>query len=75
MVKRGAPRLWDHGREDMIMAIAEIKVWPVGTDNPSVSSFIRDCFEIAEQNDSIEAILTPTSTMLVGQLPAQPCWP
>jgi uncharacterized protein (TIGR00106 family) len=52
----------------MIMAIAEIKVWPVGTEDPSISSYIRECFEIAEENNSIEAVLTPTSTILEGEL-------
>lgn len=50
------------------MAIAEVKVWPVGTDEASVSSFIRDCFRLAEDNEEIEAVLTPTSTILEGPL-------
>ncbi len=60
------------------MAIAEIKVWPVGTNDPSISSYIREAFEIADKNEDIEAVLTPTSTVLEGELPtllsvAVPC--
>ncbi len=51
------------------MAIAEIKVWPVGTNDPSISSYIREAFEIADKNEDIEAVLTPTSTVLEGELP------
>ncbi|OLZ11790.1 MTH1187 family thiamine-binding protein [Sulfobacillus thermosulfidooxidans] len=52
------------------MAIAEIKVWPVGTDDASVSSYIRQCFRVAENNEDVEAVLTPTSTILEGPIPS-----
>lgn len=50
------------------MAIVEVKVVPVGTDEASISSYIQDCFEIAESAIGVESVLTPTATLLEGDL-------
>ncbi len=52
------------------MAVAEIKVWPVGTDQPGIAPYIRECFRLAEKDARLEAVLTPTSTVLDGPLTA-----
>ncbi len=50
------------------MAIAEVRVLPIGTDAASISSYIEDCFEIAASALGVESVLTPTSTLLEGEL-------
>ncbi|PSR33692.1 MAG: hypothetical protein C7B46_08790 [Sulfobacillus benefaciens] len=50
------------------MAIVEVKVLPVGTQDPSISSYIRECYLVAEQNDAVDIVVTPTSTILEGDL-------
>ncbi len=50
------------------MAILEVKVIPVGTEAPSLSSYIRECYQVAEQNDDVDLVVTPTSTILEGPL-------
>lgn len=51
------------------MAIAEIKVVPVGTHNASFSSIVTDCYRIARETPGIRHQLTPTSTIIEGDLP------
>ncbi|PSR23331.1 MAG: hypothetical protein C7B45_03160 [Sulfobacillus acidophilus] len=55
------------------MAIVEVRVLPIGTSEASISSYIQDCFEIAEGATGIQTILTPTSTLLEGEL--DDIWP
>lgn len=50
------------------MAVIEVKVIPVGTDDPSLSSYIRECYQVAEKNDDVDLVVTPTSTILEGPL-------
>ena len=50
------------------MAIIEVKVIPVGTDDPSLSSYIRGCYHVAEKHDDVDLVVTPTSTILEGPL-------
>lgn len=38
----------------LLLAILEVKVIPVGTDDPSLSSYIRDCYHVAEQHDDVD---------------------
>lgn len=52
------------------MAVAEIKIWPVGTSDASIAPYIRECFRLAEESQEVEAVLTPTSTVLDGPLSA-----
>lgn len=50
------------------MPVVEVKILPIGTDEASISSYIRDCFEIAESAIGIKSTLTPTATLLEGDL-------
>jgi len=51
------------------VALLEISVVPVGTESPSISSFVaRACREA--QRNGIKYHVTPTSTVLEGDLPA-----
>lgn len=50
------------------MAVVEVKVFPIGTDEASMSSFVRDCFEVAESAPDVEVTLTPTATVMEGDL-------
>lgn len=51
------------------MALLEISVVPVGTDSPSISSFIAQATKEARRN-GIKFEVTPTSTVMEGDLPA-----
>lgn len=51
------------------MALLEISVVPVGTDSPSISSFIAESCKEAKRN-GIKFNVTPTSTVMEGDLPA-----
>ncbi|HLN64878.1 MAG TPA: MTH1187 family thiamine-binding protein [Symbiobacteriaceae bacterium] len=51
------------------MALLEISVVPVGTDSPSISSFIAEACREASRN-GIKFDVTPTSTVMEGDLPA-----
>lgn len=50
------------------MPVAEVKILPVGTDDPSISSYIRDCYEVAQTSDRVDVAITPTSTIIEGEL-------
>lgn len=50
------------------MSIVEVRVLPIGTSEASISSYVQDCFEIAEAASGVQSILTPTSTLLEGDL-------
>lgn len=50
------------------MPVVEVKVLPIGTDEASMSSYIQDCFEVASSAIGVEAVLTPTATLLEGDL-------
>lgn len=50
------------------MPIAEVRILPIGTEEASISSYIEDCFEIASSALGVESILTPTATLLEGDL-------
>ncbi len=51
------------------MALLEISVLPVGTDHPSISSFVAQACREAKRN-GIKFSVTPTSTVMEGDLPA-----
>lgn len=51
------------------MALLEISVVPVGTESPSISSYIAQACREAERN-GIKFDVTPTSTVMEGDLPA-----
>lgn len=51
------------------MALLEISVVPVGTDSPSISSFIAQACREAQRN-GIKFDVTPTATVMEGDLPA-----
>jgi len=50
------------------MPVVEVKVLPIGTDEASISSYIRDCYAIADSAIGVNVTLTPTSTILEGSL-------
>lgn len=51
------------------MALLEISVVPVGTDSPSISSYIAQACKEAKRN-GIKFEITPTATVMEGDLPA-----
>lgn len=51
------------------MALLEISVVPVGTENPSISSFVAQACKEAKRN-GIKFDVTPTATVMEGDLPA-----
>jgi uncharacterized protein (TIGR00106 family) len=51
------------------MALLEISVVPVGTESPSISSFVADACREAKRN-GIKFDVTPTSTVMEGDLGA-----
>ncbi len=51
------------------MALLEISVVPVGTESPSFSSFVAQACREAQRN-GIKYDVTPTSTVMEGDLPA-----
>lgn len=50
------------------MAFLEISVTPVGTDAPSISSFVAEACRVAVQ-DGVKYQVTATGTVLEGDLP------
>ena len=50
------------------MPICEVRVLPIGTEEASISSFVQDCFDIAAQAPEVQTVLTPTATLLQGEL-------
>jgi uncharacterized protein (TIGR00106 family) len=54
------------------MAIVDVTVIPIGTETPSVSSYVAELQHILqryESEGSIEFQLTPMSTLIEGELP------
>ncbi|BCB04806.1 MTH1187 family thiamine-binding protein [Bacillus sp. KH172YL63] len=54
------------------MAIVDVTVIPIGTDSPSVSSYVADLHRILkgyEEEGKIRFQLTPMNTIIEGELP------
>lgn len=51
------------------MALLEVSVVPVGTESPSISSFIAEACKEAKRN-GIKFDVTPTSTVMEGDVTA-----
>ncbi|MGE5676126.1 MAG: MTH1187 family thiamine-binding protein [Mycobacterium leprae] len=51
------------------MALLEVSVVPVGTENPSISSFVAQSLREVKRN-GIKFHVTPTATVMEGDLPA-----
>ncbi|MGX1263754.1 uncharacterized protein (TIGR00106 family) [Rossellomorea marisflavi] len=54
------------------MAIVDVTVIPIGTESPSVSSYVADLQKILKQYESegkIRYQLTPMNTIIEGELP------
>jgi uncharacterized protein (TIGR00106 family) len=52
------------------MAIVDITIIPIGTETPSVSSYVAEIQKVLQQNnDKINYQLTPMSTLIEGELP------
>lgn len=49
------------------MPIAEITVVPIGTENPSVSSYVRAALKIVEEND-LDYEVGPMGTSVQGEM-------
>jgi len=50
------------------LALVEVSVVPVGTDEPSVSSYITECYRVLELESNLKHQLTPMSTIIEGDL-------
>ncbi len=50
------------------MAIAELTVVPLGTEDTSLSSYVAGCHEVLKEQDKVEYQLTPMGTILEGDL-------
>lgn len=50
------------------MAIVEVSVIPMGTDEPSVSNYISACYKVLENETQLRHQLTPMSTIIEGDL-------
>ena len=50
------------------MAIVEVSVIPMGTDEPSVSSYISSCYKVLENETKLKHQLTPMSTIIEGDV-------
>jgi len=50
------------------MAIVEVTIVPLGTGTPSVSQYVADCHKVLEQATDLKVQLTPTSTVIEGEL-------
>ncbi len=50
------------------MAVVEVSVVPMGTDDPSVSSYISRCYEVLKGEPGLKYQLTPMSTIIEGEL-------
>lgn len=50
------------------MALIEVKVLPVGTPTPSISSYITASYQALDEFPDLRYQVTPTSTVLEGNL-------
>ncbi len=50
------------------MAIAELTVVPLGTEDTSLSSYVAGCHKVLKEQDKLEYQLTPMGTILEGEL-------
>ncbi|WP_110114723.1 MTH1187 family thiamine-binding protein [Bacillus sp. CGMCC 1.16541] len=51
------------------MAIVDVTIIPVGTESPSVSSYVADIHKVLKKHDDkITYELTPMSTLIEGEL-------
>ncbi len=48
--------------------MAEIRIIPVGTDNPSYSRYVSTCYRLVRETPDIHHQLTPTGTVVSGDL-------
>ncbi|MBX5467131.1 MAG: MTH1187 family thiamine-binding protein [Firmicutes bacterium] len=49
-------------------AVVEVKVVPMGTIVPSISSYVKACYNLVKDDPEVDSELTPTSTILAGDL-------
>lgn len=50
------------------MAVAEIRIIPVGTESPSYSSYISACYRLARETPGVRHQVTPTGTVVSGDV-------
>ncbi|WP_202080607.1 MTH1187 family thiamine-binding protein [Caldalkalibacillus salinus] len=51
------------------MAIVDVTIIPIGTQEPSVSTYVADIQKVLEQyKDKVNVQLTPMSTLIEGEL-------
>ena len=50
------------------MAIAEVTVVPLGTEDTGLSEYVADCQDVLAKEESIEYQLTPMGTIIEGEL-------
>ena len=50
------------------MAIVEVTVVPLGTEDTSLSEYVADCQQVLAEDEEIEYQLTPMGTIIEGDL-------
>jgi len=50
------------------MAIAEVSIIPIGTDNPSVSKYVAKAINVLQQKEAVNYELTSMGTIIEGDL-------
>ncbi|WP_312423509.1 MTH1187 family thiamine-binding protein [Anaerospora hongkongensis] len=50
------------------MAVVEVTIIPLGTDSPSISSYVAACHKVLAGAEGIQYQLTPMSTIIEGEL-------
>lgn len=50
------------------MAIVEVTIVPLGTEDTSVSKYVAKCHEVLKEQEEIKHMLTPMGTVLEGDL-------
>lgn len=59
-----------HPKEEKKMAIVDITIIPIGTNEPSVSEYVAEIHQVLEgYQDKVDYQLTPMSTLIEGELP------
>lgn len=59
-----------HKKEEKKLAIVDITIIPIGTNEPSVSQYVAEIHQLLETyKDKVKYQLTPMSTIIEGELP------
>ncbi len=50
------------------MSVAGVAIVPVGTETPSISSFVAGCLRVLDRYEDLKYALTPMGTVLEGDM-------